>query len=247
MRAYGRIKQLKRKTTTMLKRSKFALIALLFATPLFVTAAVSGQTGTGNTTTTTTTTQPATETDSAPETVEQKTQRDNRITKMKEIQKVKLTTTDKKNILAKCKAAQGKVGSIGGRVNGIETSRTKVHVNLLNRMQGLVEKLKAKNVDTTQLEASITELTVKISTFNSDLTIYKTSITDLQALDCQASPDGFKATLLTARSNLDKVRADAKDVHTYLNETIKPLLKTLRAQVEPTTTQKPTEEQGGAQ
>ena len=225
----------------MLNRSKFALIAVLFAAPLVASSVVFGQTSPEMTTTTNTT--QTTETEDAPETPVQKTEREARIKTLKEQQKVKLSVTEKKKIQDKCQAAQGKVSSVSGRVKGVETSRTKVHANLLARMETLVEKLKTKNLDTIQLETSITELKAKITTFETDLTTYKQSISDLRALDCKTDPEGFKAALQTARTNLETVRSDAKAVHSYLNETIKPLLKTIRAQVEGGTTTETT--QGG--
>lgn len=224
----------------MLKRSKFILIAVLFAAPLLASSVVFGQTSPEMTNTTTAQT---TETEEVTETPVQKTEREARIKTLKEQQKVRLSVTEKKKIQDKCQAAQGKVSSVGGRVKGAETSRTKVHANLLARMETLVAKLKTKNLDTTQLEASITELKAKITTFETDLATYKQTISDLRALDCKTDPEGFKAALQTARTNLETVRADAKAVHGYLNETIKPLLKTIRAQVEGGTTTEPT--QGG--
>lgn len=227
----------------MLNRSKFALLAVLFAAPLVASSVVFGQTNPEMSNTTTTPTTQTTETTEVPETPVQKTEREARIKTLKEQQKIRLSLTEKKKIQDKCQAAQGKVSSLGGRINGLETSRTKVHANLLARMENLVAKLKTKNLDTTQLEASITELEAKIATFNTDIATYKQSISDLRALDCKTDPEGFKAALQTSRTNLEKVRADAKAVHSYLNETIKPLLKTIRAQVEGGTTTEPT--QGG--
>lgn len=224
----------------MLNRSKFVLLAVLFAAPLVASSVVFGQTNPE-----TTTTNDTTQTTEAPETSVQKTEREARIKTLKEQQKVRLSVTEKKKIQDKCQAAQGKVGSVGGRVNGAETSRTKVHANLLARMENLVAKLKTKNLDTTQLEASITELKAKITTFETDLATYKQTISDLRALDCKTDPEGFRAALQTARTNLETVRADAKAVHSYLNDTIKPLLKTIRTQVEGGATTEQT--QGGDQ
>ncbi len=225
----------------MIKRMMLVFVAVLFAAPLFANSVAFGETGTGDTSTT-----QATESETeAPETEVQKTERDARINKLKEAQKTKLSYAEKKKIQAKCKAAQGKTSSVTGRFKGIETSRTQVHQNLVNRLVSLNEKLKAKGVNTTELEADIAVLNTKITTFNTDLAAYKQSVTDLKALDCKTDPEGFKAALTTARTNLEAVRADAKAVHTYLKETIKPLLKTLRDKIEaPTETN---DDQGGNQ
>lgn len=212
-----------------MKRSLIALLALAFAMPLFTGVSVYGQTNpeqmttTQQSTTTTTTTE-------APETPAQKTEREARIKQLKTTQKIRLTTTEKKKIQDKCQAAQGKMSGVTGKVNGIEASRTQVHKNILDRLNNAVVKLKEKGVNTTQLETEITALTAKIETFNTDLAAYKQSVTDLKAEDCKTDPEGFKAALTAARTNLEKVRADAKAVHTSLKETIRPLLTELKKQ-----------------
>ena len=232
----------------MLKRSMFVIISVLFAVPMFLGTVVYGETGSGATGTPTTTTTTS-ETEEETETEAEKTQRETRIKTLRETQKVKLSVTEKKKIQEKCKAGQGKVSSVKGKIKGIETSRTQVHKNLMNRMNKLVEKLKAKGVDTTALEADIAVLQTKIDLFNTDLATYKQSVADLAIMDCKTDPEGFKAALATARTNLEKVRTDAKEVHNYLKDTIKPLLKTLRDKVEGSATSEPetNNEQGGVQ
>lgn len=222
----------------MIKRMMLVFVAVLFAAPLFASSVAFGEPGTGDTSATPSATPNTTSAEAeteAPETEVQKTERDARVKKLKEVQKTKLASAEKKKIQGKCQASQGKMSSITGRFKGIETSRTQVHDNLVTRLNSLNEKLKAKGVVTVELEAGIAVLNTKIATFNTDLAAYKQSVTDLKALDCKTDPEGFKATLTTARTNLETVRADAKAVHTYLNETIKPLLKTLRDKVEETT------------
>lgn len=239
----------------MLKRSLFVFIAIMFAVPVFGSAVAFGETGTQTTQQriddggidVNDTDQPETE---APETETQKTERDARIKALKTAQKIKLAAAEKKKLQEKCQAAQGKTSSVTGRFKGIETSRGQVHENLVNRLNNLVEKLKTKGIDTTALEADIATLQTKIETFNTDLTTYKQSVTDLKALDCKTDPEGFKAALTTARTNLEKVRTDAKDIHTYLKDTIKPLLKTLRDQIEKPVeeeTETTNEQEGGTQ
>lgn len=213
-----------------MKRSLIALLALAFATPLFAGASVFGQTSPDQMNTTT---QQTTSTE-AVETPAQKTEREARVKQLKTAQKTKLTTTEKKKIQDKCQAAQGKMSSVTGKFNGIETSRAQVHKNILERLVTANNKLKEKGVATTQLEAEITALTAKIDTFNADLAAYKQAVTDLKAVDCKTDPEGFKAALTDARADLEKVRTSAKAVQTYLKETVRPLLTELKKQVSTT-------------
>ena len=218
-----------------MKRSLIAVLALAFATPLFAGVSAYGQASPEQMTTTqeTTTQSTTTATDTA-ETPVQKTEREARIKQLKTAQKVKLSTTEKKKIQEKCQAAQGKMSSVTGKFNGIETSRAKIHKNILDRLTTAEAKLKEKGADTTQLTADIATLKTKIDTFDASLAAYKLSVTDLKAEDCKTDPEGFKAALTTARSNLEKVRNDAKAVHTYLKDTVRPLLTELKKQVSST-------------
>lgn len=227
-----------------MKRSLFVIFAALLTVPLLGSAVAYGETGTGDTVNTTTTTSPQ-QTSNADDTSTQnttteteteavKTERTNRIKKEIETQKVRLGAAEKKKIQTSCTAAQGKVAAVANRLNGVETSRTEVHQNILNRLNTAVAKLKEKGVDTTTLEADVATLSTKIDTFNTDLATYKQSITDLKAMDCKTNPEGFKAALLTARTNLEKVRTDADAVHAYLKDTIRPLLTELKKQLETT-------------
>ena len=155
-----------------------------------------------------------------------------RVSKRKADLKVRLTAAEKVKIQNKCQSAQGLVSSVKGRVNGIETSRTQVHSNMTERLTSLSEKLKNKGADTAALDAAITELKNKIETFNTDLAAYKQAVSDLAELDCKADPDGFKASLQASRTAQETVSKDAKAIRVHVNDTIKPLLKTIRAALE---------------
>ncbi len=146
--------------------------------------------------------------------------------------KVKLTAADEARMKLRCKAAQGVVSSVTGRVKGIETSRNQVYGNVVDQLTTLSAKLKAKNVDTTELNNEITTLKTKVTTYKTDLTTYKQAITDLSAINCTSDPTAFKATLEAARTSLLKVGTDIKDIRTYITGTIKPTLTKIHDQLE---------------
>jgi len=158
-----------------------------------------------------------------------------RIEKHKSELKTKLSTAKQNSIKSKCKASQGKVSSISGRIKGLETSRTQVYKNLTTRLTTLSQKLKDKGVDTTDLNAQKAELSKKVDTFKTDRTDYKQAVSDLEKLDCVSDPTAFQASLEAARTARAKVADDAKAVRAYLNDTIKPTLKTIRQTLEATT------------
>lgn len=155
-----------------------------------------------------------------------------RLEKHKAELKIKLNAAEKTRIEARCVAAQGVVSKVKGRAKGLETSRTEVYSNITGRLTDLSVKFKNKGTDTTVLDADLVILKQDIATFNSDLAVYKQNVSDLATLDCKAEPDAFKAALLATRTSLETVNKDAAAVRTYVNDTIKPLLKTLRSQLE---------------
>ena len=54
-----------------------------------------------------------------------------RLEKRKTDLKTRLTSAEKTRIKSKCVASQGSVSSVKGRIKGIETSRTRVHKNIV--------------------------------------------------------------------------------------------------------------------
>jgi peptidoglycan hydrolase CwlO-like protein len=187
--------------------------------PVFVMAPVLAVETTDTTTTTT-----SQQTDDT-----QKAELQTRVQKRKESLKTKLTTVEQKRLQTKCKNSQGLISSLKGRITGIETSRAQVYTNLVDRLNNLQSKLDTKGADTAELKTEITTLQTKIDTFKTDLAAYKQSVSDTAALDCTTDPTGFKASLEDSRTGLTKVRTDAQDIKTYVNDTIKPTLKKIRA------------------
>lgn len=220
-----------------MKRIIAAFLVSVFALPVLstITVVVHAEDTTTSTTNTSTTTPSSsdTTTQKPAETGDDAKSIADRIAQRKAALKTKLTTLEKTRVMAKCKASQqGGLNTEKGRVKGLETSRTEVYKNLLNRLTNLSDGLKAKGMDTTSLNADIDTLKTKIDTFNTDLTAYKQAVSDLAGMDCATDPDGFKASLETARTALKKVNDDALAVRTYLTTTIKPLLVTIRGTLE---------------
>lgn len=151
-----------------------------------------------------------------------------RLEKRKTDYKVKLTTAEKATLQLKCKAAQGSVSSLKGRVKGLDQSRSEVYKNMVSRLTDLSDKLKSKGSDTKTYDAAVAVLKTKITTFDSDLAVYKQDVIDLADMDCKLDPDGFKASLQAARADQELVAKDSAAVRTQLNDVIKPLLKTIR-------------------
>lgn len=146
--------------------------------------------------------------------------------------KVKLAAAQKLALKGKCKPAQAVVGKLQTKFGNSVTKRTQAYEQLQKNLDGLIEKLKAKDVDTATLESQITALKAKIATYSTDLTAYKDSLADLKEVDCAADPDAFQAALESARAAHQKLVADVVAIKTYVKDTIKPTLVTIRKSIE---------------
>lgn len=154
-----------------------------------------------------------------------------RVAKYKAGYKARLTFSQQARLKLRCKAAQGKVASLTGRIKGIETSRDTVYKNILERLDSLQTRLQQKDIDTTDLQVDIANLRLKIDGFKTDLAAYQQTVTDLSAIDCTADPTAFRAALEAARTARQKVADDTKGIHTYLTVNLKQTLSKLRAKV----------------
>lgn len=206
-------------------------LKLLLSTGIFVSvlalmpAAVFAQ-GTATETENNTFTTQTTEQEEQPDPVKVR----ERVNKRKTDQQTRLSFAAQVKIKNNCKASQGKLNSIRGRIKGLETSRSQVYKNLVNRLTNLNDKLKEKGVATTEFEAQITELQTLIGTFETDLATYQEAVGDLSAMDCVGDPTGFQASLDAAREARAKTAESAKAIRSYLQDVIKPALKDLRKQ-----------------
>lgn len=165
-------------------------------------------------------------------TPEQKKAALDRIQERKEELKTKLTVAKEERIQARCESAQGKLSSLSGRITGLETSRTQVYANLMNRLSNVQDRLQAQGVDTTELDANIQELQKKIDAFNTSLQEYKTIVGDVTVGECADDAEGFQASIDAARTALKGLREESVKIREYLKGTVKQTLQTIREQVQ---------------
>lgn len=235
-----------------------ATASMLLASPLAIAATTSGSgstSGSNSGTTTTTTTANKEESAEDPEKAIEKLveaekakqpQADRLKARIARLN-IKLTAAEASKLKTKCVAAQGIVKTQEIKVNSGITARSKAYDELLDHLDKLITKLKSANVATTDLEAERTALKTKIDTFKKDLTTYKVALSDVQAQGCLADPTAFKAALEDARTARKTVADDAAGIRSYVNDTVKPTLKTLKASIDKTTTTDTTKATGGAQ
>ena len=197
-----------------------------------VKATSTGSTETEHTGTTTTTTAPKTD-DSiiAPETTDDSAGRPTRLETYKKELKEVLTAATKIRITERCTAAQG---VLKGRVtnNGKSTiARAAAYDSIVSKLQEVVTAASAEGANVTDLQANIAALQAKIVAFKTANATYQQALTDVGALDCKTDPVAFKAALEAARTDQAAVLTSAKDIRSYVNDTVKVTLKTLKTKL----------------
>lgn len=218
-------------------------IALIVPGVASVEAVSNTTTEVTNSTTTTSTdsTSSTPSTTSTTQTAQQKQQLEDRIKSRISSLKITINNAQKAKIAERCTAAQNKLDALKKKLNNAHSNRTQAYSGVSTRLTALSEKLKAQGIDTTTLDTDIKALNTKVETFNTDLAAYTQAIEDAIAVDCKTDPTAFQASLEAARKQLDVVRTDAQAITDYVKNTIKPLLETLRQQLEA----KETTDEGG--
>lgn len=155
--------------------------------------------------------------------------------------KTKVDDATKKRITTKCKNSQVVIKGAETSANAISTNRGKAYSKIAEKIQALIDKVKAQGIDTTALEAANTVAKQKAETLSASMKTYEATLADLRAMDCAADPTAFKATLDLARTQRETVKTQAQDLRTYISTTLKDAIKAVRKQIDPsdTETQKP--------
>ena len=125
------------------------------------------------------------------------------------------------------------------RINKYNTYSTETDTQLAKieaRLNEVSAKLKANGADTTTLDAQIKVLVEKKGLLRTDKAAFIAKLTESKQFACGASQGQFKATIEAARELHKKVMADRRDIKTYVDETLKPTLQSLKSYRKSTTT-----------
>lgn len=204
-------------------RARISLLVVMLASLLMVNFGASAVAQTASDTTTTTNTSQTTTAD-----------RDARIEQRKAALKKAPTKIEIAKLQAKCVAAQAILQRANTQSTQAATNRTKAYDNIQTRLASLIAKLESQNVPTAELRNAKTALASKVDTFNIDVKTYQQALSDSAGMGCAGDPTGFKASLESTRTAREQVRNDAEDIHVYVSQTIKPILKTVKDQLQTT-------------
>ena len=142
----------------------------------------------------------------------QSTTLEQRIAQRKASLKIQVSKARQQVIKAKCSTAQGALQSQKNGDAIAADSRRQVYTDLATRLNDLIAKLKASNVDTTSLAAVQKQFNDAINTYLTDAAAYKTTMDDVVVIGCVNDPAGFETNLEEARRLRTQLAADVAKI-----------------------------------
>ena len=146
--------------------------------------------------------------------------------------KTKLDDATKKRITLKCKSAQGVVKGAETSAEAISKNRKQAYTKIAEAVQKLIDRLKSQGKDTSELEGVLAVAKQKAEALGTAMTTYQQTLSDLRSMDCATDPAAFSATLETARTQRDAVKAAATELRTYISVTLKAAVNKIKSQLE---------------
>lgn len=151
-----------------------------------------------------------------------------RLQEYKEKNAERLSQAKQNRLVARCKNAQTKIATLSQNVATVTANRQSVYTGVVERLKRLSESLVAANVDTTALDSAIAELESKQEAYAQIVDAYQLTLTDLAEMDCEADPEAFQAALTAARNERQEVFKSSQEMRTFIQDSIKPILTTIR-------------------
>ena len=158
--------------------------------------------------------------------------RASRIAEYKQIMADKLTEAQTKRLTNKCKSAQGLVTSYHAKLNNVIANRKKVYMEIGDKLDSLITKLQNAGIDTTKLETARDDIKSEAQALSDSLDSYDIVLSDLESMDCESDPEGFKAALEDARDLQNKLREQATEFRRFATTELREIIKELRSELE---------------
>lgn len=206
-------------------------LSIIIGVPIFIGAQEDNQVSTETTESTDITT----------ETTEVKTaetrlkERIDRLTAAKEKMTEKLASTEEKNIISKCESSQKIIEKLQTNLATAVEIRQSKYTEITNKLNDLSIKLSVAGVDIVELNAAIAVVESQSKLVVAAVETYNTYLSDLSLLEsCETDPAGFKALLGAARQQRNEVVTLSNNVKKYINEFVKPVLRSMRTTLDST-------------
>ena len=141
----------------------------------------------------------------------------------------------------KCEAAKTRTESQKKIYEAQQLRYGNRYVNMLTRLNSLLEKLDEREIDALDLPEYVSELTTMVEGFNTGLKTLIGKFDEMRPLTCAMSGEEYVKILRDAKTESAQLRTRSREINQYFLSTILPELKRVRAQAEETVTT-PTEE-----
>lgn len=201
-----------------------ALIIVLLA-PGFVTA----QTNDDSTEVETTTQSEDVTTESAAE--DKKT----RVEEYKAKQTKRMTASEEKKVAGVCKTSQQRLEKVQTSVQETVVKREEKLKSVALRLDDLSVKLREASVNTSELDAVIVNLKAKTTEMLTEFEEYQQMLDDASTIDCATDPQGFKASVESARAKRAEIKTMSTDIKKYATESVKTTLDSVKTTLSQTT------------
>ncbi|HMT55839.1 MAG TPA: hypothetical protein PKD20_03105 [Candidatus Saccharibacteria bacterium] len=163
--------------------------------------------------------------------------RDERLKVYKEKIAEKLTAFKERKIKNGCSTIKGKITSLRTRITTVVANRKKAYKEIGEKLDVLIEKLKAAGADTTKIETIREDIRGDLATLEESMNSYDTVLADLEVMDCEADPATFKSAVLSAREMQKTLREQAQAFRAFATGELKTALQEIRDQLKSSTEQ----------
>lgn len=144
--------------------------------------------------------------------------------------------------LMQCEAAKNRANAFKGNYEAQQLRYGNRYVNLLARLNNLVDMLEDKDYDTMMLPEYLDALTDMIDDFNADLKELISKFNEMTPVTCTTKGQEHVVKLRELKQESSELRAKSKEIHQYFLNTILPELKKVRAQFDDENEVEPVEE-----
>lgn len=130
-----------------------------------------------------------------------------------------------------CEAAKTRTESQKEKYEAQQLRYGNRYVNMLTRLNSLLEKLEEREIDTLDLPEYVSELTVMVEEFNTELKTLIVKFDEMRPVTCATSGEEYVKILREAKTESAQLRTQSREINQYFLNTILPELKRVRAQV----------------
>ncbi len=152
----------------------------------------------------------------------------NRIEARRTALKTALDQARKDRITARCEAAQAKLETRQESANQVLVNRKERYSKIQSRLDKLISRLDAAEIDTAALSLVDTQLDELIADFQVDFNNYVVALSDAASIDCVADTEGFVAAIEDARTQLNTSKEGAMAIRALIQNDIKTALTDIK-------------------